>query len=300
MVCGLCKRVAIQTFNSFWFISIMIRTDKFGKPILQGVFYQLEKASKILEKLGYHEETKNPNLFYRKVVEGYFYADMRGTKGVAIQECPVPLFYAYLNGPNWYQRRLWKDEILRLRENGCKVRLSTNFERRAPFKGIHASIDEEDGICEWPDGRCAYCGKDFADEGDYCSEECEEKHRIEFLVKCGSCGKPLELELYIRHHISYRPEKTMIVCRQCHSKIHDGKMASELRPAKEDAKEFYSKKPKKIVEKPIPKYCSRCEREISKTNKSGVCQNCRLELRNIHRSQDEKRRRSRLYRGYSY
>lgn len=34
------------------------------------------------------------------------------------------------------------------------------------------------------------------------------------------CPKCRENRILIRHHISYHPERTIMICRQCHDKIH--------------------------------------------------------------------------------
>lgn len=57
---------------------------------------------------------------------------------------------------------------------------------------------------------------------------------------CSLCESDERLE---KHHVSYFPEKLILVCKVCHSKIHhDETFHPELRPPKEDGIIFYGKK----------------------------------------------------------
>lgn len=213
-----------------------------GRPIYPKTYVILLGIGKTLVENGYREKTNKPNLFYKHTEGGYFYADLRGTEIVPIYEDPTALFYAFLEGPAWKQRRLWKREMEALHEQGCPIRLSFEFATTPPFDEVSSFVDESAGQFIWPTGICYYCGKDFQDEGEYCSKECEEKDRVRGLPKCEICGKPVEYEQRIEHHTSYFPERIIIVDRGCHNVIHNTDKYPSLKPSKEDILKFYAAK----------------------------------------------------------
>ena len=220
----------------------MKREDKFGRRIFSAtVWSQMLSTGKKLIELGYTESVNKPNLFYSKREYGMFFADMRGTEIVPIWDDPCPLFYWNFDAglPPWKCRRYIKEELLRLGNNGAKCRLSFYFMEDPLFDNMNMCIDEEDLIFEWNDGYCQLCGKDFRDEGSFCSPDCEKKFFHNLKKTCPVCGKKIEFEEEVKHHIKYAPpEKAVFVHLGCHTRIHRTKMYPELKPVdkKEDAK----------------------------------------------------------------
>ena len=101
---------------------------------------------------------------------------MRGTDEVPIWEDPTPLFYwKFVNEgekyPDWKKRRILVKKMNRLKEDfDVPTRLSF-FEECEPdglFFGYGGIVG---------DGYCVVCGKDFQDEGLFCSKECELEYR---------------------------------------------------------------------------------------------------------------------------
>ena len=197
----------------------MIAQDKFGNPIYPRVFRALEQHGYNLKMLGYTESLRKPNLFYRKNEElgVVFFADMRGTEEVPIWSDVRPLLYWHFmrEYPNWLKRRLVKSELVAI-----DGRLSF-YEVWEP-EGL-MSNDSEDGYCK-------FCGKDFSDKGLYCSKECEDADSETYQTHCAVCGKVITYETKITHHVSYEPEKTIDICRSCHSKIHRTNKYQKLKP----------------------------------------------------------------------
>lgn len=150
------------------------------------------------------------------------------------------------------KRRILVKEINRLKEDfDVPTRLSF-FEECEPdglFFGYGGIVG---------DGYCVVCGKDFQDEGLFCSKDCELEYRRnelrrwleESCLTCEVCGKKIvgkeEYEEIkellpdflgkvvpsdpIRHHISYRENIVVTVCRPCRSKIHHTNKYLELQP----------------------------------------------------------------------
>jgi hypothetical protein len=86
-------------------------------------------------------------------------------------------------------------------------------------------------VFEWNDGYCAYCGKDFSDEGEYCSEECEKKALDRLKATCEVCGEKIDFGKDVIHHIRYGPpEETVYVHTSCHAKIHHSNAHPDLKP----------------------------------------------------------------------
>jgi len=224
----------------------MIPVDKFGRPIYGKVFTRLKRQGAVLEENGYRESQKKPNLFYRKDPScGMFFADMRGTEDIPVWEDTSPLFYWQSNSEvaPWLRRRHIKNELIKLFHSGCPCRLASNdlFDT-VEFSGAgYAAIYESEGIFDWPDGYCKFCGKDFQAEGEFCSEKCKELHEDSKKTPCPVCNRKLSEydDGVIRHHVKYFPAEICLVHRSCHNKIHFSDLFPHLRPSKEEIAEFY-------------------------------------------------------------
>ena len=71
---------------------------------------------------------------------------------------------------------------------------------------------------------------------------------------CCVCGETIGYDLYERHHISYYPEITILVHRECHYSIHHTNSYPDLKPLVGDSRDFYNgiKKPDNWIESGIP------------------------------------------------
>lgn len=236
----------------------MIPEDKFGNKIFGKTYDTMVQYGIILEQCGYFESKRKPNLFYRKISDGIFFADMRGTNQIKIWKDPRPLFYFKnnLNTPYWKRNRLMEEEIKRMENMKCHIRLSyeesdidewfDRYESASPDFQEDMRINQD----KTENGFCKECGLDFQDSGYYCSETCREYARKKALARylnslpfCSVCGKKIVayretrkkledtfgLDLKskgVEHHISYKDDKTIVVCASCHSKIHHSKESS--------------------------------------------------------------------------
>jgi hypothetical protein len=237
----------------------MISQDKFGNPIYPRIYKKLRENEKILIGLGFKEAKKKPNLFFLKDEDGIlFFADMRGTTEVPIWEDTRPLFYYKfdaVNWPDWKKRRRLNEFMSILEENGCECRLSFEEDLANDITGGN--------------GYCSFCGKDFQDEGLFCSEECEKAQEETYRDNCAKCGKSLDWKSVVQHHVSYSPEKTIPLCRSCHIKIHRDSAESALKPKKGSAKKYYSGE---LKEK---RKCQACGEEMHHATKGDKCVPCR-------------------------
>jgi hypothetical protein len=248
-----------------------------------------------LMQSGYKESKKKPLLFYRPTKDCTFFADIRGTVTVPIRSHTSPIFYAqFINTcPNWKKRRILKLEMERLEKKGCYVRLS--FYDECEPDGIMFN-SEEDGYCKW-------CGKDFSDNGLYCSEKCELNARRKDLrdiigsaTNCELCKRKIidwedeyreivkllpdlkdriVFSKVIEHHTSYKGGITMTVCSSCHAKIHQSNEWCEYTPVDSRSKQH----PKTKL---VPCSCYGCNNKArvdynaTKTEiENAVCSRCR-------------------------
>lgn len=204
--------------------------DKNGNPIYSSTYGKMLAYSRVLKAHGYTESQRKPNLFYKHNGKAYFYnnsqwttptffADMRGTEEVPIWSDPSPLFYVQFTSdpPNWLQRRLATTEFEELRI--CRLSFYDECEPDGLMFGTGG------------DGYCIVCGKDFQGDGSYCSPQCEKANEDLQKVKCRVCGKVLESNQAIEHHLNYAENKTILICRSCHLKIHRGAKLPHLKPA---------------------------------------------------------------------
>ncbi len=184
--------------------------------------------SRVLKAHSYFESVRKPNLFYKHTGRAYFwnnnqhwttptfFADMRGTSSVPIYKDTSPLFYAQFtnNPPRWLKTRLASDEF-----NNLKICRECS------------ELDHSDyNLQDMENGYCIVCGKDFQEDGSYCSQQCQQAAEHLGKVKCRVCGRVLEHNQAIEHHLEYAENKTILVCRSCHLKIHRGVKLPYLKP----------------------------------------------------------------------
>lgn len=215
--------------------------DKFGNIIYPSKFSILLKNGEVLSQHGYLESHTKPNLFYKQLPQGWLYADMRGTKEVPIWEDTSPLFYWKFTSstPMWERRRIIKNELATLFKDNCPCRLSFFFYNAEEFENTFAPIDYGQGEFDWEDGCCKVCGKDFHGEGRFCSPACEAKFLDSLKLNCEVCGKKIELNKKIEHHVSYYPEKIFYVHLACHHRIHRTDKYPQFKPSQKDMDEYY-------------------------------------------------------------
>lgn len=253
----------------------MIAEDKEGSPIYHKTFAKMQTYARILVKRGnYIESRAKPNLFYKKEDSLIYFADMRGVSEEPIWIDPRPVFYwRSANGvPNWQVNRQIKKEIDKFQFLSPISKISAS----ESSKGLGGEVDKSD-----EDGYCKLCGKDFRDNGYYCSHECEWKAQralIERVVpRCSTCNRLIvvtnnEMKYFtdseatvsevIRHHISYKDGKTVTVCASCHQKIHKSNDFPELKPIDARPKGRKLKRRK----------CARCGTEFQpKNNAQSYC-----------------------------
>ena len=118
--------------------------DKYGRPIYSKPFAKIIKNSNILSKNGYSEAHNKPNLYYKKIPDGVFFADMRSSEIIPIWEDTRPLFYWNFNNdaPMWKRRRLIKQELVDLLEEIDKDDIAINIskEDRKTIANIIAKV----------------------------------------------------------------------------------------------------------------------------------------------------------------
>ena len=138
-------------------------------------------------------------------------------------------------------------------KNWWNVRTAEREFKNLQFKRFYSRLELS---CSYGNGYCERCGKDFQDNGSYCSDECERIASYEKFITtynpdkknwviCEVCGKYVECISATKHHISYYPELTIPVHHKCHQKIHHTDLYTYLKPPVGDSKDFYNnvKKP---------------------------------------------------------
>ena len=166
---------------------------------------------------------------------------MQGTQEVPIWSDTRPLFHWRFDEsvPMWERRRTIKTELKSLLTGGCSCRLSFETYHSPEFLGVSSYIDEEQGILDWEDGICRFCGLDFRGEGVCCSQKCMSEYDDSLKIACEVCGNKIEFFKGVRHHISYFPEKVILVHPGCHNVIHKTDKFPGLKPSEEEIARFY-------------------------------------------------------------
>jgi hypothetical protein len=198
---------------------IMQPIDKFGNKIYENTYNKMLHFGDILLRFGYKESRNKANLFFKKSGQDFvFFADMRGTDTISIWEDPSPLLYATYpeSMPKWERRRVMEQE-----------HASLGIGRFSFYDEC-----EPDGLFfgQGGDGYCIVCHKDFGSEGLFCSTRCEQAYEDMGKERCSVCGKELPYDKLIQHHIDYPENKTITVCRSCHSRIHKSSSFKNLKP----------------------------------------------------------------------
>jgi hypothetical protein len=196
----------------------------------------------VLKQCGYTESSTKPNLFYRRTDDFVFFADMQGTYEIPIYKDTSPMMYwkVLSEVSDWKARRKVAEEFRLLWNYGCRCRFSgvATMEGQGLFSTLRF-LDESEGTISWADGFCIECGEDFSSDGDFCSVQCELRDKDRHSEHCAACGGIVEYGEGVDHHASYFPEKTVIVHRSCHGKIHQGSAFAELCPPAGDSDKFY-------------------------------------------------------------
>lgn len=222
----------------------MEQRDRYGNWINDQTYRKLCQYAIRLKKLGYQEANQKPNLFYYSrglEFEGNigtvtYFMDMRGTGFKKIWEDSRPAFGWTFDCemPKWAKRRRLQDERERFLEHNIPFRI-------AHLNEVHP--DDTETITmpfSWPNGYCQTCGTDMRADGKYCSAACERDAVPDRF--CETCNARLSHDERIRHHVSYFPEETVVVCRSCHTKLHRNQdFYPELTPPDDAVREFYEK-----------------------------------------------------------
>jgi len=296
--------------------------DKFGNPIYGRTFQRMLRIGEFLTKCGYRESENKPNLFYlHKTLiacgrswKAICFADMRGTDIIKIWEETEPLFYVGPeNTPRWLKNRVHLEETERFKAADVPYRLSYEAEMFDDESMLRASesdlaelgyvdVSSLSDLMEAENGICVVCGKDFCDDGLFCSEDCKEvfkkqakeeeekqyREAIDQWPRCDACnvrvytvedsiwiehhkeyGFP-EMRLQHIHHISYEPEATVLLCDRCHAKVrsNDPKYSKYVPVDSRPNKRKYRRVP-----------CSGCARkalvEIGSEDSRPLCYRCR-------------------------
>jgi len=176
-----------------------------------------------LRDIGYSESVNKPNLFYKPLSNGgAVFADMR-TSGII-------WVWVKSKDKNWWNVRTAEREF-------------ENLQLKRFYSRLELS-------CSYGNGYCERCGKDFQDNGSYCSDECERIVFYENFITtynpdiCELCGEYVYKGAE-KHHTSYYPEITILLHHKCHRKIHYTDLYPHLKPPNSDGKDFYNnvKKP---------------------------------------------------------
>lgn len=221
----------------------VIRKDLFGNDISPSTYAIMEKNGVCLLKSKFKESWEKQNLFYKNTPEAIFFADMRGTSEVSICDDTRPLFSfrANDNVAFWKIRRRMKIELETLHRIGCPCRLPYNIKsNEGIFKGTKIIIYPEICYYGWSDGDCIFCGRNFCDDGFYCSLECQEAHLSALEKNCTICTKPISGGEWVPYYVSYFPEKIIFVHRKCREVITKADDFFHLRPSLDDTNRFYA------------------------------------------------------------
>ena len=230
----------------------MNRQNKDGRPIYSDkVWNHMLDNGEILHKLGYKENIKKPNLFYKCLTSnqdkgGYINVDIRGTNVIPIWEDSDPIVYKFDN----LAFIDFMKEVVNLNRSGVSIRFS--FYDKCEPDGWGFFLNKI------PSGYCKRCGKNIINEVDWAIlkdgaynvkiqenlvdinievNHCNICKKMEYAKKeyrnnclkrtdvCEICG---EKKAELTHHITYKTAKTIRLCRSCHGVLHKKEFPNPL------------------------------------------------------------------------
>jgi len=272
----------------------MIRQTIDGRPIYKDEVWlkMLETGNKLLD-FGYIEALNKPNLFYKKIYNEngkyeILFADLRGDIYTPIWKfLRLSLFpnFSYDKGYSCNSVDLGFQEIL-LKRNITIPVISSLY------------------CYEEPNGFCKGCNKDILLNKDlnhsqnaigfdsgielfYC-ENCKAQKYNE-IREAKLCFLCKERDWAVEHHITYYPERTILICHKCHSGtkgIHWWGFPNLLWKQKRSEFEELKRKmrEKRDAKKPVIQYiCKDCEEEIYSIKKSYRCPNCNRSMKKVEK-----------------
>jgi hypothetical protein len=144
----------------------------------------------------------------------------------------------------------------------------------------HELMDVEEKLCSQCKfrGRCL-CLPDTSES--FPPEECTDEVGVEPQERCPICGRWFD-EGYkdvVVHHLNYARNRTILVCRSCHAKIHHSKDNLNLKPV--------DKRPKperKFKYVSCPLCGGRARVPIDGPDEGVLCSRCRKKLESMRRT----------------
>ena len=228
------------------------RQNKDGRPIFSDkIWNKMLENGAILQKIGYKESFKSPNLFYKgfpseQGKNGTIFVDLRGTDFIPIWEDPDPIVYKFDN----LAFIDFMKEVVKLKGSGVTIRFSY-YDSCEP-EGWGFFLDEI------PSGYCKRCGKNIVNEVDWtvlengaynakihenlmiiniivnhCNickkmEITKQEYREKCLKNADLCELCGEKNAELTHHITYKTAKTIRLCRSCHGVLHKNEFPNPL------------------------------------------------------------------------
>lgn len=247
--------------------------DKFGRAIYPHTYNKLLNIGSKLTDVGYKEARNKSSLFYKPFDGGCVFADMRSTELIPIWEMPEPLIYFSFDD----DIQEWQLVRNKVREKEFQLLDENNIPWRLTFEDDEGWMDWDYEKIHWhntfgdSDGYCKFCGKDMKSDEYFCSDECKcsiikrmlarqinQSNEYCYICKTKKIGSKKEikevfdielLDGLINHHVSYFPEKIIVVCRKCHNQIHKTDKYLGLKPDSNEIRKYYSqnKRPEQAV-----------------------------------------------------
>ena len=145
----------------------MKRENIDGRPIYSPYLWQrmLIIENKLI-RLGYRESSRNENLFYKKVHNGWVYADLRGSEWIPLWEEFGLNMYFYDDVPYW----MFLKELILIKRYDC------------PILTFKESYDHY--FNKIPTGYCRTCNKDIL---PFLNEYELTKYQLDLTIEFNYC-----------------------------------------------------------------------------------------------------------------
>ena len=256
-----------------------------GKHIYKDeLWFEMVETGKKLLKLGYIEALNKPNLFYKKIYKRngeyeLLFADLRGD----------------IYEPIWKTLRLSLYPNFNYEEGYSCNSIDYGFQFILLKRNITVPVWDSLNCFEESDGFCKVCKKDILHNKnlDYSQDGSDLYSEIE-LFYCDGCKVQFyediriaklcfhckEREWAVEHHITYYPERTILVCYKCHTGtkgIHWWGFPNLLwKQTREEFKELKKKMREKreASKRIIRHFCRECNEETFNTKKTCKCPEC--------------------------
>lgn len=183
----------------------------------------MDKVRGILKIFGYQRSNKKSHLFFKKMGPLIFFVDLRFKYNFS-DTYYTSFFTKPIEKTHFKSfHDMSEDGFLIISGDWKLNRLIKQEYNRLILAGVNADWTDEGSWSDVDiDGYCANCGKDHQTYSVFCSNDCEVGFCLKNgkMKRCVICDIPFYTKDLVEHHLCYKTDTTIKICKSCHAKVH--------------------------------------------------------------------------------